>query len=98
MLISDWSSDVCSSDLDDSTLPNWERWLAAAGVAGTRSRGPTLSHGSLTIEAALRGEGVALGRSVLVAEDVAAGRLVEPFPQIRQIGSASFRARVCQYV
>src|SRR3546814_13745115 len=47
---------------DDSTLPNWERWLAAAGVAGTRSRGPTLSHGSLTIEAALRGEGVALGR------------------------------------
>ncbi|HEY9548341.1 MAG TPA: LysR substrate-binding domain-containing protein [Kiloniellaceae bacterium] len=68
---------------DDSTLPNWERWLAAAGVAGTRSRGPTLSHGSLTIEAALRGEGVALGRSVLVAEDVAAGRLVEPFPQIR---------------
>src|SRR3546814_18098980 len=83
---------------DDSTLPNWERWLAAAGVAGTRSRGPTLSHGSLTLEAALRGEGVALGRSVLVAEDVAAGRLVEPFPQIRQIGSASFRARVCQYV
>src|SRR3546814_11135332 len=63
--------------------PNCERWLAAAGVAGTRSRGPTLSHGSLTIEAALRGEGVALGRSVLVAEDVAAGRLVEPFPQIR---------------
>jgi LysR family glycine cleavage system transcriptional activator len=68
---------------DDSALPNWERWFAAAGVAGARGRGPTLSHGSLTIEAALRGEGVALGRSVLVAEDVAAGRLVEPFPQIR---------------
>jgi LysR family glycine cleavage system transcriptional activator len=68
---------------DDSTLPNWLRWFAAAGVAGVRTRGPTLSHGSLTIEAALRGEGVALGRSVLVAEDIAAGRLVEPFPQIR---------------
>lgn len=68
---------------DDSTLPNWERWFAAAGIAGARSRGPTLSHGSLTIEAALRGEGIALGRSVLVAEDIAAGRLVEPFPQIR---------------
>lgn len=68
---------------DDSTLPNWERWFAAAGVTGARSRGPTLSHGSLTIEAALRGEGAALGRSVLVAEDIAAGRLVEPFPQIR---------------
>ncbi|WP_206412944.1 LysR substrate-binding domain-containing protein [Nitratireductor soli] len=68
---------------DDSALPNWERWFAAAGVAGARSRGPTLSHGSLTIEAALRGEGIALGRSILVAEDIAAGRLVEPFPQIR---------------
>lgn len=68
---------------DDSTLPNWERWFAAAGIAGVRGRGPTLSHGSLTIDAALRGEGVALGRSVLVAEDVAAGRLIEPFPQIR---------------
>ncbi|MAW88482.1 MAG: LysR family transcriptional regulator [Phyllobacteriaceae bacterium] len=68
---------------DDSALPNWERWFAAAGVTFARPRGPTLSHGSLTIEAALRGEGVALGRSVLVAEDIAAGRLVEPFPQIR---------------
>lgn len=68
---------------DDSALPNWDRWFVAAGVAGVRSRGPTLSHGSLTIEAALRSEGVALGRSVLVAEDVAAGRLVELFPQIR---------------
>lgn len=66
---------------DDSALPNWERWFAAAGVGGARSRGPTLSHGSLTIEAALRGEGIALGRSVLVAEDIAAGRLVELFPQ-----------------
>jgi LysR family glycine cleavage system transcriptional activator len=68
---------------DDRTLPGWGRWLAAAGVAGARSRGPTLSHGSLTIEAALRSEGVALGRSALVGEDIAAGRLVEPFPQIR---------------
>lgn len=68
---------------DDSTLPNWERWFAAAEVEGACGRGPTLSHGSLTIEAALRGEGVTLGRSVLVAEDIAAGRLVEPSPQIR---------------
>lgn len=67
---------------DDSALPNWERWFAATGVEGARSRGPTLSHGSLTIEAAMRGEGIALGRSVLVAEDIAAGRLVELFAQI----------------
>ncbi|MCC0017304.1 MAG: LysR family transcriptional regulator [Rhodobiaceae bacterium] len=67
---------------DDTALPNWERWFAAAGLSGVRPRGPTLSHGSLTIEAAIRGEGVCLGRSVLVAEDIAAGRLVELFPGI----------------
>lgn len=68
---------------DDSSLPNWDRWFAATGVTVAATRGPTLSHGSLTIEAALRGEGLALGRSVLVAEDIAAGRLVELFPQTR---------------
>lgn len=63
---------------------NWMDWLARAGVEGVRSlRGPTFSHGSMVIEAAIRGEGVALGRSVLVAEDLLAGRLVAPFPAIR---------------
>ena len=37
----------------------------------------------MAIEAAIRGVGVALGRSALVAEDIAAGRLVAPFPHIR---------------
>lgn len=68
---------------DDSTLPKWSLWFATAGVSAQRTRGPTFSHGSLTIEAAIRGEGVALGRSALVAEDILAGRLVEPFPNIR---------------
>ncbi|SCY88649.1 transcriptional regulator GcvA [Microvirga guangxiensis] len=69
---------------DDRMLANWERWFALAGADGTpRSRGPIYSHGSMAIEAAIRGEGVALGRSVLVAEDIAAGRLVAPFPQHR---------------
>jgi LysR family glycine cleavage system transcriptional activator len=69
---------------DDRMLANWERWFALAGVDGVpKGRGPIYSHGSMAIEAAIRGEGVALGRSVLVAEDLAAGRLVAPFPQIR---------------
>ena len=37
----------------------------------------------MSIEAEIRGEGVALGRSVLVAEDLAAGRLVALFPQAK---------------
>jgi LysR family glycine cleavage system transcriptional activator len=61
----------------------WEDWFAMMGLPAARVRGPGYSHGSMSIEAAIRGEGVALGRSVLVAEDLAAGRLVELFPQAR---------------
>jgi LysR family transcriptional regulator, glycine cleavage system transcriptional activator len=74
----------CTLLHEDRMLANWEQWFALAGVRSVRSdRGPAYSHGSMAIEAAIRGEGVALGRSVIVADDVAAGRLVAPFPQIR---------------
>jgi LysR family glycine cleavage system transcriptional activator len=59
---------------------DWERWFAMMGIAAPRPRGPGYSHGSMAIEAAIRSEGVVLGRSVLVAEDLAIGRLVELFP------------------
>lgn len=61
----------------------WERWFAMMELPYPKMRGPGYSLGSMSIEAAIRGEGVALGRSVLVAEDLAAGRLVAPFPQAR---------------
>ncbi|MBX3568688.1 MAG: transcriptional regulator GcvA [Rhizobiaceae bacterium] len=57
----------------------WERWFTWMELPYPKTRGPGYSHGSMSIEAAIRGEGVALGRSVLVAEDLAAGRLVAPF-------------------
>jgi len=73
----------CTLLHEDGMLANWEQWLALAGIKGIRSdRGSAYSHGSLAIEAAIRGEGVALGRSVIVADDIAAGRLVAPFPAI----------------
>jgi LysR family glycine cleavage system transcriptional activator len=69
---------------EDRWLANWEHWFAVAGMdCPPKGRGPIYSHGSMVIEAAIRGEGVALGRSALVAEDLAAGRLVAPFPQLR---------------
>lgn len=61
----------------------WERWFAMMHLPHSGMRGPGYSHGSMSIEAAIRGGGVALGRSVLVAEDLAAGRLVSLFPQAR---------------
>lgn len=61
----------------------WERWFAMIQLPFPGMRGPGYSHGSMSIDAAIRGEGVALGRSVLVAEDLAAGRLVSLFPQAK---------------
>ena len=63
-----------------SAFPSWAGWLEAAGAPGIdTSRGLQVNASMLAIQAALDGQGVALGRSVLVADDVAAGRLVRPF-------------------
>jgi len=61
--------------------PTWRMWLTAAGVADRvdPDRGPAYEPSSMVVQAAVEGEGVALGRSVLVASDLAAGRLVKPF-------------------
>lgn len=55
-------------------------WLAANGIDGVETtRGPVFDDSGMLIEAAAGGQGVALGRSALVAEDLARGRLVLPF-------------------
>ena len=65
---------------EEGTRIDWRMWLMAAGVEGVDpTRGPIYSHSSMVVQAAINGEGVALGRTVLIAEDLAAGRLVKPF-------------------
>ncbi len=63
--------------MTDVTWPDWLRAADAVGVESTNGR--VFSHCALTIDAALAGDGIALGRSPLVANDLAAGRLVRPF-------------------
>ena len=59
---------------------DWENWLKAAEVIDIDARrGPRFSLLSMAIEAAIEGQGVALGRSVLVADDLAKGRLIKLF-------------------
>jgi LysR family glycine cleavage system transcriptional activator len=60
--------------------PDWRMWLQAAGVENVNPNyGMTLRPSSIVMEAALEGQGVALGRRSLVAGDLKAGRLVRPF-------------------
>ena len=59
---------------------DWEMWLLAAGVEGVdHSRGPRFSHASHALQAAMEGQGLALGSKALAGDDLAAGRLVRPF-------------------
>jgi len=58
----------------------WRLWLERAGVRGIDvERGPVFEDSAMLLDAAAEGQGVALGRSALVAADLAAGRLVRPF-------------------
>jgi LysR family transcriptional regulator, glycine cleavage system transcriptional activator len=60
----------------------WRLWLGAQSVPGVDpSRGPRFSDDALALEAAIEGQGVAISRDILVAGDLAAGRLVRPFAQ-----------------
>jgi LysR family glycine cleavage system transcriptional activator len=60
--------------------PDWRMWLLAAGAPEVDwTRGPQFNDASLAIQAAIEGQGVALGRDALVAADLRAGRLVRPF-------------------
>jgi LysR family glycine cleavage system transcriptional activator len=77
-------------DAQWATWPNWAMWLRAAGAPDVdATRGLHLSQTSLALQAALDGHGIALGDSTLVADDLAARRLVKPF-SIALKGPAQF--------
>jgi LysR family transcriptional regulator, glycine cleavage system transcriptional activator len=60
--------------------PNWTMWMKAAGIPDFDDKaGLHFRQTSFAVQAAIDGMGVALGDSNLVADDLAAGRLVKPF-------------------
>lgn len=72
--------------MHDSNLPGteprlaWDPWLELLGLPATLvQRGPGFSDSALLYAAARLGQGVAIGRSVPLADDLAAGRLVKLF-------------------
>ncbi len=66
--------------LHDFNTNDWRRWLRLAGVKGIElNRGPVFSHSSMVQQAAVFGQGIAMGHLVLSQAEVKAGRLVQPF-------------------
>ncbi|WP_458097885.1 transcriptional regulator GcvA [Roseomonas sp. WA12] len=61
-------------------FPTWRDWHTRAGLPAAESeRGLHVDDSAAALRMAIAGHGVTLGRSMLVAEDLAAGRLVNPF-------------------
>lgn len=78
--------------IHDAFEIDWATWLKTAGVEGVDPyRGPRFESSDHAVQAAIQGEGVVLGRSALVADDLKAGRLVKPF-------SVSLPADLAYYV
>jgi LysR family glycine cleavage system transcriptional activator len=60
--------------------PGWAQWFAALGLpVGRVAPGMSFSLSSVAIDAAVAGRGFVLGQLSMVAEDLAAGRLMVPF-------------------
>lgn len=74
-------------------FPTWEKWFAKASILGlTTSRGMKINNSAAVLQAAIEGRGVALARSVMAHDDLAAGRLVRLFPEIQ------FESELAYYV
>src|SRR3546814_13015326 len=102
MRISDWSSDVCSSDLAGTVAPDDVRRLAAAPHTGS------IDH--VVVEQRCRvdefdGGGQLVMTGALIFQQFGASEgqhrpqpLAATGDQMAELGSASCRERVCQYV
>ncbi|WP_341644878.1 transcriptional regulator GcvA [Thauera sp. SDU_THAU2] len=74
-------------------FPTWDKWFERANVTGVAtSRGMKINNSAAVLQAAIEGRGVALARSVMAHADLAAGRLVRLFPEIR------FESELAYYV
>ena len=76
---------IHDQSVDTSTgFASWQAWLRHAGVQGVPTdRGLRINNSAAVLQAAIDGQGVALSRSVMAHDDLAAGRLVRLFPQVR---------------
>lgn len=71
---------------DDGSF--WAQWFAAAGTGPISvRRNLRLNDFALVLQAAVNGQGIALGDDLLAGEDIRAGRLLKPFQLETHCGS-----------
>ncbi|MDX2319202.1 MAG: transcriptional regulator GcvA [Moritella sp.] len=69
--------------LHDTSRRDWTAWFKQTNITDINvNQGPIFSHTSMVLQAAVHGQGVALGHSVLAQPEIDAGRLVRPFNEV----------------
>lgn len=71
--------------LDSFTgFPTWSEWLNKAGAREKiAAHNIQINNSASVLQSAIDGSGVALARSVMVRDDIAAGRLIRLFPEVK---------------
>jgi LysR family glycine cleavage system transcriptional activator len=70
-----------------ASFPTWSTWLKAAHARRMKSQpGLKINSSIMSLQAAMDGQGIALGRSVIAAVDLRDGRLVKPFRLMLESG------------
>src|SRR3546814_7981728 len=87
MRISDWSSDVCSSDLrqGDAAYKDWSAWMDKYNPEGDKKSTFTVY-------------GYSVAQTLVQALEQCGDDLTRANVMKQELGRASCRARVCQYV
>jgi DNA-binding transcriptional LysR family regulator len=82
--------DLASQNLLHSMLraEGWDLWLRSQGVGVLRPKHSiNLSSAAVSYQAAIDGQGVALGQQAYLRDDITGGRLVQPFDHVLHTGS-----------
>jgi DNA-binding transcriptional LysR family regulator len=83
-------ADLASQNLLHSMMRTdaWDLWLREEGLATLRPRHSiNLANAAVTYQAAIDGQGVALGQLRYVRDDLQNGRLVRPFERVMRTGA-----------
>ncbi|WP_413284993.1 transcriptional regulator GcvA [Vibrio sp. MA40-2] len=69
--------------LHDTSRKEWKQFVKQNVITDVNvNHGPIFSHSTMVLQAAIHGQGVALGNNVLAQPEIEAGRLVSPFNEV----------------
>lgn len=69
----------------------WATWLQTVGMKDlSAQRGMKINNSAAVLQAATDGQGIALARSVMAQDDLAAGRLIRLFPDIQFVSPLAY--------